>query len=210
MVNGLNPRGRTPMTDAVVAAAQSLRYTEEAATVILVSDGIENCNPDPCAMARELEAAGIGFTAHVIGFDVAAEPEARAQMQCIAENTGGLFLTADNAAELSSALQQGRAGPRGRNRDTAGRGHTGQHRAHPPGGLDPAVAGWNHPVRRHPRPRDQRAADAGAYVARATREEPTGPAAYQTAFTVTEGMAAPSSCRCRRSSTPCPSPLPRG
>ena len=103
-VNSINPRGRTPMTDAVVAAAQALRYTENQATVILVSDGIETCDADPCALAAELEAAGIGFTAHVIGFDVASEPEARAQMQCLAENTGGQFLTADNAEELSAAL----------------------------------------------------------------------------------------------------------
>jgi Ca-activated chloride channel family protein len=105
-VNTINPRGRTPMTDAVVAAAQALRYTENAATVILVSDGIETCEADPCAIAAELEAAGIGFTAHVIGFDVASEPEARAQMQCLAENTGGAFLTADNAEELAAALAQ--------------------------------------------------------------------------------------------------------
>jgi Ca-activated chloride channel homolog len=111
VVNALNPRGRTPMADAVLAAARSLRYTEEPATVILVSDGIENCNPDPCAMARALEEAGIAFTAHVIGFDVAAEPEARAQMQCIADGTGGRFLTADTAAELSAALQQVVAAP---------------------------------------------------------------------------------------------------
>jgi Ca-activated chloride channel family protein len=110
-VNTINPRGRTPMTDAVVAAAQSLRYTENAATVILVSDGIETCEADPCAIAAELEAAGIGFTAHVIGFDVASEPEALAQMQCLAENTGGAFLTADNAEELAAALAQVTAAP---------------------------------------------------------------------------------------------------
>jgi len=105
-VNAINPRGRTPMADAVVAAARSLRHTENAATVILVSDGIENCNPDPCAIAAELEATGVAFTAHVVGFDVASEPEARAQMQCIAENTGGLFLTADTADELAEALDE--------------------------------------------------------------------------------------------------------
>ncbi|MDG4650601.1 VWA domain-containing protein, partial [Roseibacterium sp. SDUM158017] len=110
-VNSINPRGRTPMTDAVAAAAQALRYTENAATVILVSDGIETCEADPCAIAAELEAAGIGFTAHVVGFDVAGEPEARAQMQCLAENTGGTFLTADNAEELASALTQIAAAP---------------------------------------------------------------------------------------------------
>ncbi len=102
-VNGLTPRGKTPMTDAVIAAAQTLRYTEEKATVILVSDGIETCHPDPCAAARELEAAGVDFTAHVIGFDI-DDPEAIAQMQCLANETGGRFLSASNAAELGTAL----------------------------------------------------------------------------------------------------------
>ena len=102
-VNAINPRGKTPMTDAVIMAAEALRYTEEAATVILVSDGIETCNPDPCAAARELEQAGINFTAHVVGFDV-TEEDALAQMQCLAEETGGQFITASNADELSAAL----------------------------------------------------------------------------------------------------------
>src|SRR5690606_5262287 len=111
IVEGLNPRGMTPMTDAVIAAAQALRHTEQAATVILVSDGIETCNPDPCAAARALEQSGIDFTAHVIGFDVRGEAEALMQMQCIAEETGGRFLTADNAQQLSEALQQVVAAP---------------------------------------------------------------------------------------------------
>lgn len=105
LVNGLNPRGMTPMTDAVIAAAEALRYTENAATVILVSDGIETCNPDPCAAARVLAETGVDFTAHVVGFDVAGEAEALMQMQCIAEETGGRFLTADNADELTQALE---------------------------------------------------------------------------------------------------------
>ncbi|MFP1644803.1 vWA domain-containing protein [Pontitalea aquivivens] len=111
IVHGLNPRGMTPMTDAVIAAAQALRHTEQAATVILVSDGIETCNPDPCAAARALEAAGTDFTAHVIGFDVSKEAEALMQMQCIAEETGGRFLTADNALELTGALREVTAAP---------------------------------------------------------------------------------------------------
>lgn len=102
-VNGVNPRGKTPMTDAVIAAAESLRYTEERATVILVSDGIETCHPDPCAAARALEQAGIDFTAHVVGFDV-TDPAALAQMECLAAETGGTFTTAANADELTDAL----------------------------------------------------------------------------------------------------------
>lgn len=105
-VNSIKPLGKTPMTDAVIAAAEALRYTEEKATVILVSDGVETCNPDPCAAARLLEEAGIDFTAHVIGFDIGSDAEALAQMQCIAEETGGQFLTADTADQLTAALTQ--------------------------------------------------------------------------------------------------------
>jgi len=111
LVNLLNPRGMTPMADSIVAAAEALRFTEQAATVILVSDGIETCNPDPCAAARILAETGVDFTAHVIGFDVAGEAGALAQMQCMAEVTGGHFHTADNAAELTEALREVVAAP---------------------------------------------------------------------------------------------------
>ena len=82
-VNALVPRGKTPLTDAVRQAAETLRYKDTPATVILVSDGIESCNADPCALAQELEKAGVGFTAHVVGFDV-AKVEDQAQLRCIA------------------------------------------------------------------------------------------------------------------------------
>jgi len=102
-VRGVKPKGKTPMTDAVIEAAKALRYTEEKATVILVSDGIETCAPDPCAAARTLEETGVDFTAHVVGFDV-TDPEALAQMQCLADETGGTFRTAASASELTEAL----------------------------------------------------------------------------------------------------------
>ena len=102
-VRAIKPKGKTPMTDAVIAAAKALRYTEEKATVILVSDGIETCAPDPCAAARALEDAGVDFTAHVVGFDV-TDPEALAQMQCLADETGGSFRTASDADSLGEVL----------------------------------------------------------------------------------------------------------
>ncbi|SDD68760.1 vWA domain-containing protein [Aquimonas voraii] len=102
-VNALNPKGMTPLSAAVVQAAESLRHVEQKATVILVSDGEETCNLDPCQVGRELEAAGVDFTAHVIGFDV-ANPQHQAQLRCLAENTGGRYFNARNADELSGAL----------------------------------------------------------------------------------------------------------
>lgn len=103
-VNGLNPKGKTPLSDAVLQAAQSLRYTEDKATVILVTDGIETCEANPCAVASELEKAGVDFTVHVVGFGL-SEEEGK-QVSCLAENTGGRYLQAKDADELSEALTQ--------------------------------------------------------------------------------------------------------
>jgi Ca-activated chloride channel homolog len=102
-VNAIKPKGKTPLSAAVIKAAEELKYTEDKATVILISDGRETCNLNTCEVGTALEEAGIDFTAHVIGFDVAKKAD-RAQLQCLAENTGGKFLTASNAEELTEAL----------------------------------------------------------------------------------------------------------
>ncbi|WP_075996126.1 vWA domain-containing protein [Salaquimonas pukyongi] len=101
-INALNPKGKTPITAAVRKAAEELRFTEEKATVILVSDGLETCDADPCALASELESAGIDFTAHVVGFDL--KDEDTASLQCLATTTGGKYLAAESADQLGEAI----------------------------------------------------------------------------------------------------------
>lgn len=103
-VNAINPKGKTPISASVRKAAEALKYTEEKATVILVSDGLETCNADPCALATELEAAGVDFTTHVIGFDITEEE--KAGLACLAKNTGGRFMSAQSAGELTTALAE--------------------------------------------------------------------------------------------------------
>lgn len=105
-VDALNPKGMTPISAAVQHAAQALKSSEQKATVILVSDGEESCNLDPCQIARQLEADGIDFTAHVIGFDIPQDGVADKQLACIAKETGGRYVNAKNASELTSALGQ--------------------------------------------------------------------------------------------------------
>ncbi len=101
-INKLSPKGKTPITAAVRDAAEQLRYTEDKATVVLVSDGLETCDADPCALAKELESHGIDFTVHVIGFDLRNQDTS--SLQCLAEQTGGKYLAADNADELGDAF----------------------------------------------------------------------------------------------------------
>ncbi len=100
----ITPRGKTPMSAAVTEAARALRHTDEKATVILISDGLETCEADPCAVAAELEASGVDFTAHVVGFDI-SDPLALEQLQCIASKTGGTYQSARDADELGQALR---------------------------------------------------------------------------------------------------------
>jgi Ca-activated chloride channel family protein len=102
-VQRLTPKGKTPLTDAVIHAAEALRYTEREATVVLISDGIETCNRDPCEAAEMLERTGVDFTAHVIGFDIERAAD-QAQLRCLAEGTGGRFQTAGSAQGLQKAL----------------------------------------------------------------------------------------------------------
>ncbi len=109
-VASMSFKGKTPLSDAVRFAAEKLRYKEAKATVILVTDGAESCNVDPCALGRELEAAGVDFTAHIIGFGLASDIES-AGLKCLAEATGGRFVGARNAGELSVALSETVAAP---------------------------------------------------------------------------------------------------
>lgn len=105
-IDAVQPKGMTPIAESVRRAAAALRSTERKATVILVSDGEETCGADPCALGAELEAGGVDFTAHVIGFDLDERAPAREQLACVAHATGGLFLDAADAAQLDVALRR--------------------------------------------------------------------------------------------------------
>jgi Ca-activated chloride channel homolog len=101
-VEEIIPKGMTPITASLELAAEGLGYKEQKATVILVSDGLETCDADPCAAAKKLEELGVDFTAHVIAFDL--KPEETEKLRCIADSTGGKFFPASDAASLKDAL----------------------------------------------------------------------------------------------------------
>jgi len=102
-IKSITPTGKTPLTDAVEQAAIQLSYTDQPATVVLISDGLESCQRDPCELARTLEQRGIDFTAHVVGFGLGGD-EDTASLSCIASETGGQYIQASNADELGAAF----------------------------------------------------------------------------------------------------------
>ncbi|HIQ46363.1 MAG TPA: VWA domain-containing protein, partial [Sulfurovum sp.] len=102
-VMGIKPKGKTPISRSLRKVAEEIKYTEEKATIILISDGKETCDPDPCGTAKELEAQGIDFVTHVIGFNV--DKKTSQQLECIADATGGEYFSAKNAAALNEAMK---------------------------------------------------------------------------------------------------------
>ncbi|WP_230530787.1 vWA domain-containing protein [Microvirga roseola] len=98
----LTPRGKTPITASLKEAANLLEAGKPG-SIIILTDGVETCKGDPCALAEELKRKNAGLVAHVIGFDVSAVE--RPKLACIAERTGGTFLAAANAGELGEALK---------------------------------------------------------------------------------------------------------
>lgn len=102
-INGLKPKGYTPMGNSLRKAAEELG-NEGQRSIILVSDGIDSCAPPPvCEVAKELAEDGVDLAIHTVGFQV--DDAARKELQCIAEAGNGQFLEAKDAASLSQSLK---------------------------------------------------------------------------------------------------------
>jgi Ca-activated chloride channel family protein len=102
-VYGIMPKGMTPIAKSLRQVANKLRRYEDQTTIILISDGRESCDADPCVTAKLLKAEGINFVAHVVGFNVDAKTDR--QLSCVAKATGGEYFSAKNAASLTKAIK---------------------------------------------------------------------------------------------------------
>ena len=98
----LSPRGKTPISQSLMDGAKVLSGAPGKRSLVLVSDGIETCGGDPCAVAASLAGADANLTIHVVGYDV--DTSAAAQLACIAEKGRGGYFTANDASGLNSAL----------------------------------------------------------------------------------------------------------
>ena len=103
-IEGLNPKGKTPLTFSVETAFDSVRSRAEPTTIVLVSDGLETCDGDPCAAVRAAKEARVDFVLHVVGFGIAEGDVS--PLECAAQAGGGLYFDVENADQLGEALDQ--------------------------------------------------------------------------------------------------------
>ena len=102
-VAGFRPYGETPLSYSLQQGAKDLGTTGKR-TILLVSDGEETCDPDPCATAREIAGLGIDLKIDVVGFQI--EDDARDQLRCIADAGSGTFYETDDADNLAASLHR--------------------------------------------------------------------------------------------------------
>jgi len=104
-IRTLDADGETPTAAALEAAAEELRAVgASGGTIVLVSDGESNCGPDPCDTAREIAESGIALQTITVGFRVSGA--GARELQCIAEQTEGQYLSVHDNAGLAEAFDE--------------------------------------------------------------------------------------------------------
>ena len=66
-IKGLQAKGATPIARSLEAAAADFPDTLARNFIILITDGLESCDNDPCIVARKLRDKGVKVTPFVIG-----------------------------------------------------------------------------------------------------------------------------------------------
>ena len=97
------PYGETPISYSLGKAADDLG-SDGRRTIVLVSDGEETCDADPCDTAAAIAKRGINLKIDVIGLRVRGK--ARSQLRCIADKGNGTYFDADSKVEIEESLDK--------------------------------------------------------------------------------------------------------
>lgn len=103
-LDAINPQGKTPIAKSIAHALEAVKSAGTSVNIILVSDGLETCEGNACELVRQAREQGVKITLHVVGFGI--EEKDQSPLECIAQAGGGQYFPANNADELTGALQQ--------------------------------------------------------------------------------------------------------
>lgn len=92
----IKPKGTTPIAYALEQAAGDFPECDDCRNIIiLITDGLEECGGDPCAVSKELQRKGIALKPFVIGIG----RNFREAFDCV-----GTYFDASSEAQFSKAL----------------------------------------------------------------------------------------------------------
>lgn len=100
VLRNLGPKGTTPIAFALEQAARDFPDDGETRNIIIIiTDGIESCDGDPCAVSLELQRKGIFLKPFIIG--IGMDKNFEEQFGCM-----GSFYDAANISEFRDALDK--------------------------------------------------------------------------------------------------------
>jgi Mg-chelatase subunit ChlD len=102
MVDGIVPRGETPLVYSILQAPADLKAAG-GGSLIVITDGEETCGGDPVKAAQQLKDAGMPITLNIVGFTLTGK-KVEQQLSQFAEATGGHYYSAQDGAALTRAL----------------------------------------------------------------------------------------------------------
>lgn len=98
----VRPTGKTPISYSLQESLKD--FAGAAGDILLISDGIETCDADPCDLMREWSASNVNIRVHVVG--VGLNDLERTAMACIADESGGKYFDADSTEGFEEALTE--------------------------------------------------------------------------------------------------------
>ncbi len=101
-VDVITPKGKTPITYSLQEGLKDLADSD--GDILLITDGIETCDADPCALMSEWNASKIKIRVHVVG--VGLKESEKSAISCIADISGGEYFDANSAERFAEALTE--------------------------------------------------------------------------------------------------------
>lgn len=107
--NSLTPTGDTPTGPALRQIVRHIeKYNIKNAKIVLVTDGEANCgDTDICSIGQEIVQKGIDLQVNTISVD--NTPRGDEALSCLAETTGGTFVSVENTENLDAIVAQSHA-----------------------------------------------------------------------------------------------------
>lgn len=100
-MESIRPLGKTPITYSLRQALSD--FGERKGDIILITDGLETCDIDPCELMREWQANKVSIKVHVVGLGL--NDKEKAALQCVSEVSGTAYQDAQSASELAEGLK---------------------------------------------------------------------------------------------------------
>jgi Ca-activated chloride channel family protein len=95
----LTPKGTTPIAYSLEKAAGDFTPCPDCRNIIiLITDGIEACEGDPCAVSRRLQNMGIALKPFIVGIGI--DPEFKKTFDCV-----GYYYNAANEKKFREVLE---------------------------------------------------------------------------------------------------------